>query len=239
MRPTTSLRAGRAAGNIPEFLAVIKVERNHCTGGLRCLHSLNHYFRGGRRERRKNPAAVEPSHTPAKNGVPIEISRLEASGSFVRAVVKDDRRAHTKAAIAIYRRHVRAGDAVVGEVLVERPNSHRPDSFGDQIPDGIIHHRGDDAGLQTETVRHIRGYIKLAAADMNLALSSLAKGDAPRIQTVYESAERQEVQRAVLAYLKGFVHFAIRSFPRDPLYFIRPTEVSPFLCKFSRTCFWS
>src|SRR6202043_2859502 len=109
---------------IPEFLAVVKVERNHCTGILRCLHPFDNHFGGGWRERRKNTAAVEPSHATAKNDVPVEIASLQATCRFVRAIVKDDGPADAKASVAVNGGHVRAADTIMREPLVERFHPH-------------------------------------------------------------------------------------------------------------------
>ena len=93
----------------------------------------------------------------AEDCLPIEIARLQQRGRFVAAVVEHHRRAHAVAAVAIDGRHVRAGDAVVLEVLVERLDAHGPHALGDQIADRIIDHGGGDAGLEAEAIGQVRG----------------------------------------------------------------------------------
>ncbi len=141
---------------------------------------------------------MEPAHAVGKDGLPVEVARLELGAGFVAAVVEDNGRAHALAAVAINGGHVWAVDAVVFEVLIERLDAHRPDAFGNQLADGIIHHRRGDAGLHAEAVGEFGGDVELPAADVDLALSRLAERDDARIKPMDQSAEGQEVQRASL-----------------------------------------
>jgi hypothetical protein len=109
-------------------------------------------------------------------------------------------------------------DAVVLELLVERLDAHRPDAFGNQVADGIIHHRGGDAGVQAETVGQIGRDVELAAADVDVAVGCLAERDDARIQAVDERAEGQEIQRAFLRNVQTSFHcvfLTIQNLPND------------------------
>ena len=63
-----------------------------------------------------------------------------------------------------------------------------------------------NAGLQAEAVRQVGGDVELAAADMDLALGRLAKGDDSRVQAVDQGTERYEVQSAVRTNFQTHVH---------------------------------
>jgi hypothetical protein len=89
-------------------------------------------------------------------------------------------------------------NAVVLELLVERLHAHCADALGDEIANGIIHHRGGDAGVQAETVGQIGGAVEFAAADVDVAVRRLAERDDARIKPVNQRAEGQEIQRAFL-----------------------------------------
>ena len=125
-----------------------------------------------RREGREDAAAVKPPHAARRDRLPVEIARLELRRRFIAAVVKHDRRPHAVALVAIDRGHVRPGHAVVLELLVERPHTHRPHPLGNQIADRIIDHRRGDARLQPKAVGQVRRDVELAAADMDLAAAS-------------------------------------------------------------------
>ena len=75
-------------------------------------------------------------------------------------------------------------------------------------PIGIIHHGRGDAGLAAETIRQVGGHVELAAADVDLALRRLAKGDDARVEAMDQRAEGQEVQGAVLGECSN--HFSFR-----------------------------
>jgi hypothetical protein len=66
-----------AAGDIPEFLPEVQIERDYGAGGLGGLHSFNDQLGGGFRERRKNSPAVEPAHAAGENRIPVEIARFQ------------------------------------------------------------------------------------------------------------------------------------------------------------------
>ena len=87
--------------------------------------------------------------------------------------------------------------AVVLEALVEGRDAHRPHALGDQVADGVVHHRRGDAGLQAEAVGQVGGHVELAAADVDLALGGLAEGDDARVQAMDQRAQRHQVQRAL------------------------------------------
>jgi len=92
------------------------------------------------------------------------------------------------------------------ELLVKRLHAHGADALGNQIADGIIHHRRGDAGVQAETVGEIGGAIEFAAADVDVAVRRLAKRDDARIKPVDQRAEGQEIQRAFLGDVETFAH---------------------------------
>ena len=97
-------------------------------------------------------------------------------------------------------------DAVVLEVLVEGFDAHGADALGDQVADGVIHHRRGDARLHAEAVGEVGGDVKFAAADVNLALGRLAERDDAGVEPMDEGAERDEVQRAVRADVQTILH---------------------------------
>jgi len=73
---------------------------------------------------------------------------------------------------------------------------HAPDSaFGDEVTDRIVDHRRGDAGVEAEAVGEVRRAVKLAAADVDVAVRGFAERDRTRVEAVDESAEGQEVQR--------------------------------------------
>jgi hypothetical protein len=137
--------------------------------------------------------------TPApKIGVPVEVARLQLARGLVGAVVEDDRRAHAVPLVAVDGGHVRAAHAVVLEPLVERSHAHGAHALGDQVADGVVHHRGGDAGLQAEAVGQVGRDVELAAADVDGALGGLAEGDDAGVQAMDEGAEGEEVESARL-----------------------------------------
>ena len=99
----------------------------------------------------KMPPLWNQRTPPAKIAFQSKSPGFSCAAASLRAVVKDHRRAHAVAAVAVNGRHVRAGDAVVLEMLVERLHAHGAHALGDQIADRIIDHRGGDAGLQAES----------------------------------------------------------------------------------------
>src|SRR6185437_15426064 len=134
--------------------------------------------------------------------LPVEIAGLELRGGLVSAVVEDDGCAHTKALIAVDGRHIRTADAVVLEVLVEGLDPHGLDALMDEIPDGIVHHRGGDAGVQLEAVCEISGHVEFTTANMDRKTGRLPKRDNARVQAIDNRAERKQVQRLLLRNLK-------------------------------------
>ena len=173
---------------------------------MAACHAFDDDLGGGRRERGEDAAAVEPADAAGEDGLPVEVARLELGAGLVAAVVEDHGRAHALAAVAIDGGHVGAVDAVVLEVLVEGLHAHGPHPLGDQVADGIIHHRRGDAGLQAEAVGQVGGDVKLAAADVDLALGRLAERDDARVQAVDEGAEGHKVQRATLTDIQAMLH---------------------------------
>lgn len=144
---------------------------------------------------------MEPAHTLAKKLLPVEITRLELCGGFITAVVENDWSAHTITAVGIYRRHVWPLNAVVFEMLVERFDTHCAHPLRNKITDGIVHHRRDDCGLESKTIRKVRRTVEFAAADMDVAMGRLAKWDDAGIKPVDQRAERQEIQGAAFGYI--------------------------------------
>ena len=120
---------------------------------------------------------------------------LSSAAASLDAVVEDHRGAHAVAAVAIDGGHVRAGDAIVLEALVERLDAHGADALGDQVADRVIDHGGGDAGLEPEAIGQIGGDVELAAADVDVAFRGLAERDDAGVQAMHQGAERQEIQR--------------------------------------------
>src|ERR1019366_4034353 len=98
--------SGGAAGDAPEFLAVIEVKGHHGAGGFSGLHGFDDDLGGGFREGGEDAAGVEPADAAGKDFGPIEIAGLEPGGGFIRAIVEDHGSTHAVAAIAIDGCHV-------------------------------------------------------------------------------------------------------------------------------------
>ena len=99
--------------------------------------------------------------------------------------------------------------AVVLEMFVERLHAHRADALGNQVADGIIHHRAGHAGVQAEAVGEVGGDVEFAAADVNVAARRFAERNDARIKAVDQRAQGQEVQRAGFADVQTSFHFLI------------------------------
>jgi len=132
---------------------------------------------------------VEPADAAGENGRPVEVAWLELGSRFIIAIVKHHRRAHSLAPVAVNGSHVGTMHAVVLEALVERLHPHRPHPLGNQVADGIIHHRRGNARLQAKAVGEIGRHVKLAAAHVDLALGRLAERDDARVQPMNQRAE--------------------------------------------------
>jgi hypothetical protein len=182
-------RLGLAAPDVPELLAVVEVEGGDGARGLGGLHASMISFARGLRQRGEDAAAVKPAHARAEDFVPVEVARLELARGLVGAVVEDHRRAHAVTLVAVDGGHVRAAHAVVLEPLVERSHAHGAHALGDQVADGIVHHRGGDAGLEAEAVGQVGRDVELAAADVDGALGGLAERDDAGVEAVDEGAE--------------------------------------------------
>src|SRR5258706_10362332 len=115
-------RATGAAGNVPELLPEVQVERDHRARLLGGLHTLDNQLCGGFRQRCEDSATMEPADAAGEDRVPVEVAGFEAGGSLVAPILKDLRRPDTLAAIAVDRRDIGASDALVLETLVERPH---------------------------------------------------------------------------------------------------------------------
>src|SRR5581483_1271748 len=126
------------------------------------------------------------------------------------AVVKNDRCAHAVAAIAIDRGHVRTADAIVIEMLVEGLDAHPPHAFSDEIANRIIDHGSRDPGAQAKAVGEISRHVKLAAANMNLALSRFAKWHDAGIESMNHGAEGQEIEIAGAGDFETVCHCIFR-----------------------------
>ena len=173
---------------------------------MAACHAFDDDLGRGRRQGGEDAAAVEPADAAGKDGLPVEIARLEQGAGLVAAVVEDHGRAHALAAVAIDGGHVGAVHAVVLEVLVEGLDAHGPHPLGDQVADGIIHHGRGDAGLQAEAVGQVGGDVELAAADVDLALGGLAEGDDARVEAMHQRAEGHQIQRAILRDIQTMIH---------------------------------
>ena len=184
----------------------VGLEANHGSSGFRRFHALDDQLRGRGRECGEDASTMEPAHARAEDRVPIEVARLQLRGGFVAAIVEDHWSANAMSAIAVDGGHVRTGDAVVLEPLVERAHSHGTHAFGNQLADRVIDHRRSDARLHSEAVREVRGHIEFAAAHMDLALARLAERNDTWIQAMNQSAEGQQVERAIGADIQTIAH---------------------------------
>jgi hypothetical protein len=80
------------------------------------------------------------------------------------------------------------------EVLVEGLDAHGADALMDEIADGVLDHRGDDAGLETKAVGEVGCAVELAAGDVDLAFRCLAERDDTGVEPVNESADADKVE---------------------------------------------
>jgi hypothetical protein len=115
-----------------------------------------------------SPGKVVSNAPCAQPSLPVKVARLQLRRRFVRAVVEDDGRADALAAVAVDGGDVWAAHAVVLEPLEEGADAHRSHALRDEVADGVVDHRGDDASVHAETVGEIRGAVELAAADVDV-----------------------------------------------------------------------
>ena len=200
------LRLRAAAPDVPELRAIVEVERRDRTCRVCRLHPLDDEFTRGVRQRREDAAAVKPLHATREDRVPVDVARLELRSGFVRAVVEHDGRADAMPAIAVDGPHVRPIHAIVLEPHIERLHTHRAHALRDEVTDGIVDHRADDAGLEPERIREVRRAVELAAAHVNRALGRLPKRNQARVEAMDEGAERYEIERGVLPQVQAVRH---------------------------------
>src|SRR5271165_6044984 len=96
-----------AAPKVPKLLAIVQVKRDGGAGRAGGLHGLDNQLASGLRKSRENAAAMEPANSFRKDRRPIKVAWLQLGSSFVGAIVKDHRAAHSKTAVAIDGGHVR------------------------------------------------------------------------------------------------------------------------------------
>ena len=195
-----------SARRFPQFLAVVQIERDHGAFRFGRLHRLDDQLGGRFRQRREDPAAVEPAHARAEDAVPVEVPRLQLGRRLVGAVVEDDRSADAETAIAVDRRHVRPADAVVRERLVDRRDAHRAHLPRDELADRVVDHRGRDGGSEAEAVREVRRAVELAAAHVDGARRGFSERDDAGVEPVDQRAQGEEVERASGRNLEGLSH---------------------------------
>ena len=114
---------------------------------------------------------------------------LSMAPASLAAIIENHGSAHAQAAIAVHGGHVGTVHAIVLEMLVERLHAHGAHPLGNQIADGIIHHRRGDARLQAEAIRQVGSTVELTTADVDLAFGGLAKGNNSRVKPVNKSAQ--------------------------------------------------
>ena len=66
-----------AAGDVPELVAIVQVERDDRAGRFGRLHPFDNQLGRGLRERREDAAAVEPAHAAREDRLPVEVARLQ------------------------------------------------------------------------------------------------------------------------------------------------------------------
>ncbi len=198
------LAVRRAADGRPEFRAIVEVERGDGAGGLGGLHSLDDQRSGGLGERREDAAGMKPAHAAVENPRPVEVAGLEQGTGFIRAVVEDDRRPHSVAAIAVDGGDIGPAHAVVLEPFVERSHAGFAHAGLHELSDGIVDHSRRDARLHSEAVREVGGHVVFAAGDVNVDRSCLAERNHARVEPMHERAQREEVElTGIFAYRKS------------------------------------
>jgi hypothetical protein len=82
-------------------------------------------------------------------------------------------------------------------------DTHLPDACFNQFADTIVNHGAGDTGIQAKAVGQSGSDIVLTTGYMDIDAACFAKRDDARIEPVYQGAERQEVQVAVIfAYVQ-------------------------------------
>src|SRR5690348_7961862 len=132
---------------------------------------------------------MEPTYAPREKCVPFEIPWLQPRRGLIRAVVENHWCSHTMTAVAVNGGDIGPRNPVVIEPLIEGLDAHRPDSLGDEVANGIVHHRGYDAGCKAEAIRQVGGYIEFATADMNFTGGRLSKGNDSGVQAMHKGSE--------------------------------------------------
>lgn len=188
------LRGPPARGGVPQFRPVIQVETRDRPRGLGGLHPLDDDLGRGVGQRREDAARVEPLHPAGEDGGPVEVAGLEPRRGLVRPVVEDHRRADALAAVAVDGGEVRPADAVVVVVLEERRDAHLADAALDEVADGVVDHRGADAGAEAEAVAEVGADVVFAAGDVDFEVPGLAEREDAGVEAVDEGPEAEEVE---------------------------------------------
>src|SRR5207247_7376098 len=119
---------------------------------------------------------------------PIEVPRLEQGAGLVGPVVENDRRTDALAAVAEDGGNVRSADAVVLKPLVERRDAGLAHPRLHQLANAVVDHGRGDAGPQSEAIGQVRGYVVLAAGNVDLHGPRLAKREHAGVEPMHEGA---------------------------------------------------
>src|SRR5579884_924281 len=190
----------------PELFPEVQVERRHSACSFCSLHRFDDQLAGSLRQRRENTSTVEPADAGGEDCGPIEIAGLEQRPGFACTVVEDHWSTHTVTAVAIHGGHIRTGNAVVIEPLVEGLHAHGSDALRDQVSDGVVDHRCCDAGLKAEAIGKIGRDVKLAATNMDAALGRFSEWDDAGVEPVYQRTQRKKIECAFSANIQTVFH---------------------------------
>ena len=193
-------RFGTAA-RLPQRRAVVEVERDDrpvtACGG----HRLERERRGVRRERREDPAAVEPAGAAvAEDRVPVDVSRLHRRRRRVSAIRGPESRPDAEAALDEVQAVADASpDAVVGEPRdVRGVDASLEDQVLEQAADRVVGERRDDRGAEPEAPAEPARDVVLAASLGDRKRARGRDATVARVEAEHDLAERHEVVAAVL-----------------------------------------
>ena len=134
----------------------------------------------------EDAAGMKPAHAAAEDSRPVEVAGFEQSAGFVRTVIEDDGRAHSKAAVAVNGGDIGPADAVVLEPFVERRHTGFAHAALHELADRVVDHGRGDAGFHSETVSEAGGHVVFASGDVNLDRPRLPERNHAGVEPMHE-----------------------------------------------------
>jgi len=196
------MRTLLTAGQVPQLFSEVQVKGDDRPGVLRGLCGLNDQLSRCLRKSCENPAAVKPPDAASENCLPVEIAGFQLSSRFIRAIVENYRRPHSISTVAVDGSDIWARRRHCARTFGRPVSPPWPDSFGDQIADGIFDYRSNNPRSKAEAIGEVGGHIEFPSADVNLASIRLAEGNDFRIKSVNQRAEAHNVHPCGIANIK-------------------------------------